>query len=115
MRLGVALIVASITLTAPAAAVDVRAYWPHARLMRAIDNAPIHIRDRVLRVDRETTLCAGLGASRRVRGIRRWRLFACTYTTFAKQGVDRDLDFRVRVVDAQRFTISDARWVPASR
>jgi hypothetical protein len=115
IRLGVVLIVSSIAVVASAAVADTRAYWSVPKVIRAIDNAPVRVRGRVVRVDGDTTLCAGRGATRRVRGIRRWRLFACTYTTFSKRKVDRDLDFKVRVLDARRFVISDARWVAGSR
>jgi hypothetical protein len=115
MRLGIVVIMSAIAFGAPAAAADVRAYWSVAKVMRAIDNARIHIGGRVVRVDSDTTLCGGRGAVRTVRGIRRWRLFACTYTTFTKQIVGRDLDFRVRTRDARRFVITDARWVGETR
>jgi hypothetical protein len=108
-------ILSFLALAAPATAADPRSYWSVAKLIRAIDGAPIHLRHRVLHVDAETTLCAGRGAPRIVQGTRRWRLFACTYTTFNKQLVDRDLDFRVRVLGPRRFVIDDARWVVGAR
>jgi hypothetical protein len=86
-------------------------YWSIARLMRAIDGAPVTIGGRKIRIDGTTTLCSGAGTSRRAGGARRWRRFRCTYTTFAKGIVDRDLDFSVRVLDARRFRITDAAWV----
>jgi hypothetical protein len=86
-----------------------------AKVMRAIDDVRVRVGARVVRIHAETTLCSGEGASIRRAGIRRWSRFACTYTTFTKQGVDRDLDFRVRVTGLKRFVITDAHWVRATR
>jgi hypothetical protein len=86
-----------------------------AKVMRAIDDVRVRVGTRVIRIHSETTLCSGEGPSIRRRGIRMWSRFSCTYTTFTKGGVDRDLDFRVRVTGARRFVISDAHWVAASR
>jgi hypothetical protein len=44
-----------------------------------------------------------------------WRRFVCTYTTFTRGGVDRDIDFRVRVRGATRYVVTDAHWVRATR
>ena len=60
-------------------------------------------------------MCAGQGASVRLRGVRMWRRFACTYTTFTKAGVDRDIDFNVEIRTATHFVVSDAYWVHVSR
>jgi hypothetical protein len=102
-------------LAAAAAGRDSQSYWPMAKVMRSIDGARVRVGTRVVRIDTETTLCAGEGRSVRRRGIRRWSRFACTFTTFTRQGVDRDLDFQVRVVGRRRFVIYHARWVGASR
>ena len=115
MRIGVTLIaVVSLGLTAPGRA-EGATYWPISKLMRAIDGAAVSVRGRVVHVDTETTLCAGRGDPRRVRGVRAWRSFACTFTTFTRSGVDRDLDFRVRALGARRFAISDAHWIGSTR
>jgi hypothetical protein len=116
MRFRVTLVlVVSITLAQPANGAGVASYWPVSKLMRAIDGKPVSVEGRRVRVDAETTLCAGRLAPRRVRGVRAWRSFACTYTTFTRKGVDRDLDFRVRTLDGKRFKITDAHWVAATR
>jgi hypothetical protein len=44
-----------------------------------------------------------------------WRRFVCTFTTFDRQGVDRDLDFRVRVTGTTRFVVLDPHWVGEGR
>jgi hypothetical protein len=114
MRRGVAL-VALLLFAAPTAAQASVPYWPMTKLMRKLDGARVHVGTRTLRVDKDTTLCAGRGPSIKRDGVRRWRRFICTYTTFTKQGVDRDLDFRVRVLGTRRYAIYDAHWVSGSR
>jgi hypothetical protein len=115
VRLGVVLVVIVLAVAAPAGARAPRWYWPVSKVMRAIDDVRVRIGTRVVRIHKETTLCSGEGPSIRRRGIRRWSRFACTYTTFTKRGVDRDLDFRVRVLGTTRFAITDAHWVAATR
>jgi hypothetical protein len=100
---------------APGAASAATAYWTLAKAMRMVDGTPVRVGGRVVRIRSETTLCAGEGASIRRGGVRRWSRFACTFTTFTRQGLDRDLDFRIRVTGARRFTIVDAHWVQAPR
>jgi len=111
MRRGVALIVGSLVLAAPAAAHDLPYSWSVAKVMRVTDGARVHVGKRVVRIDHETTLCAGRGRSTRRGGVRRWRHFDCTYTTFTPRGVGRDLEFRVHVLGARRFLITDAHWI----
>ena len=89
--------------------------WPVDKAMRLIDRTRIGVEGRVLRVDSETTLCSGLGAAVARRGTRSWRAFDCTFTTFSKRGVDRDLDFRLRVTGARRFVVFNAHWVGTTR
>ena len=115
MRLGVVLVVVVLAVAAPAGARALRWYWSISKVMRLIDDVRVRVGTRVVRIHRETTLCSGEGLSPRRAGIRRWSRFACTYTTFTKQGVDRDLDFRVRVTGMRRFVITDAHWVRATR
>ena len=115
VRLGVVPLVVVLLIAAPAGARALRSYWPVAKVMRAIDDVRVRVGTRVVRIHKETTLCSGEGPSIRRQGIRRWSRFACTYTTFTKQGVDRDLDFGVRVLGVRRFAITDAHWVAATR
>ena len=115
VRLGVVLVVVVLAIAAPAGARTLRWYWPVSKVMRAIDDIRVRVGTRIVRIHKETTLCSGEGRSIRRQGIRRWSRFACTYTTFTKRGVDRDLDFRVRVLGATRFAITDAHWVAATR
>jgi hypothetical protein len=104
-----------LAVAAPAAAHDVSYLWSVAKVMRVTDDARVRVGKSVVRIDAETTLCAGQGTSRRRRGVRRWRHFVCTYTTFTRGSVDRDLDFRVHVLGIRRFVITDAHWVGETR
>ena len=115
MRVGVLLIVLLLAFATPAAGRALRWYWSMAKVMRAIDDVRVRVGTRVVRIHSETTLCSGEGPSIRRRGIRMWGRFSCTYTTFTRQGVDRDLDFQVRVTGVRRFVIRDAHWVGTSR
>jgi hypothetical protein len=100
---------------APAATSGTASYWSVAKLLRRLDGARIHVGSRTVRVNSETSLCAGRGTSIRRDGVRRWRRFMCTYTTFTRGGVDRDLDFRVVVRSRTRYSIYEAHWVLAAR
>jgi hypothetical protein len=114
MRAGVVLIVLLVVAT-PVAAESYARFWSVDKVMRKLDGDRIQVGSRRVRIDSETTLCAGRGASIRRNGARRWRRFVCTYTTFTKAGVDRDLEFRVRVLGKTRYSVYDAHWVAAIR
>jgi len=115
VRTGVVLVALSLLAAAPPAEGASGRYWSTAKVLRKLDGAKAVVKGRAVRIHSATTLCAGRGTSIRRRGIRLWSRFVCTYTTFTKGGVDRDLDFRVRVRSATRFTIWDAHWVPMPR
>jgi hypothetical protein len=114
VRLGVVLAV-FLLLATPAGGQTPGPYWSIGKVLRRLDGAKIHVGTRTVRVDSGTTLCAGEGPSIRRRGVRMWRRFVCTYTTFTRGGVDRDIDFRVRVRGATRYVVTDAHWVRATR
>jgi hypothetical protein len=114
VRLGVVLAVFMLLAT-PAAAQASSAYWSIGKVLRRLDGDKIHVGTRSVRLDSETTLCAGIGPSVRRRGVRMWRRFACTYTTFTNGGVDRDIDFGVQVRSATRYVVTDAHWVRGAR
>ena len=82
--------------------------------MARIDHAALRVDDRVIRVDTRTTLCSGLGTPVVRRGVHRWSAFDCTFTTF-RGGIDRDLDFRVRVLGPQRYAVGGVHWVGEER
>jgi hypothetical protein len=104
-----------LVLAAPAGGLTLTTYWPMTKLMRSIDDVRVHVGMRVVRIHSETTLCSGGGRPIRRQGVRMWSRFSCTYTTFTRQGIDRDLDFRVDIVSARRLVIRDAHWVTATR
>jgi hypothetical protein len=111
VRQGVALVLGSLVLAAPAAAHDGRFFWSVAKVMRATDDVRLRVGTTFVRIDEATTLCSGQGTSRRRNGVRRWRHFLCTYTT--RRGLGRDVEFRVHVLGLRRFVITDARWIGA--
>jgi hypothetical protein len=115
MRVAAIFAAALVFAAAPTAAEASVPYWSLAKVLRRIDGARIHVGSRTVRIVSASTLCAGRGPSIRRHGVRRWRRFICTYTTFTKSGIDRDLDFRVRVLGVKRYTIYDAHWVAGVR
>jgi hypothetical protein len=120
VRAGVVLLIGLLLAVAPAAIAPAAtsgtaSYWSVAKLLRRLDGDRIRVGARTVRLNRETTLCAGRGASIRRDGMRRWRRFMCTYTTFTSSGLDRDVDFRVVVRSRTRYSVYDAHWVRAAR
>ena len=79
--------------------------------MRLLDDKRVRIGAQVVRVDVETTLCSGEGRATRRGGVRVWRHFRCTFTTFIGLRPGRDVEFRAHPLDARRIAITDARWV----
>ena len=111
MKIAALFAAALIGAGTPAAARASTSYWSVAKVLRWIDGVQIRVGTRRVRLDGETTLCSGQGVSVRRAGVRRWRHFACTYTMFTRGLVDRDLDFRLHVLSATRFSVTDAHWV----
>jgi hypothetical protein len=114
-RLGLVLLLALLVPAPAAAGVPISRYWPVTKVMRAIDGKPVRLGTRTVRIASETTLCSGTGASIRVHAVRRWHRFRCTHTTITSRGLDRDLEFDVRILDAKRMRITNAAWVPDAR
>ena len=114
MRRRVVLVLGSLALVAPARAHDVPFFWSVEKVMRVTDQTRVRVGAKVVRLHAETMLCGGQGIWTRRRSVRRWRHFACTYTTFINGKPDRDLEFRVHVLGIRRFVITDARWVRES-
>jgi hypothetical protein len=110
---GVAVILGLLAVAAPAAAHDVPYFWSVAKVMRVTDDVRVRVGKSVVRIHAETTLCSGQGASRRRRGVRRWRHFVCTYTT--RPGLGRDVEFRVHVLGVRRLLITHAHWIGETR
>ena len=109
MRAGVVLI--ALLLAAPAVADAAVPYWSIGKVLRRVDGATIRVGTRKVRIESDSTLCSGYGTSIHVGRVRMWRHFGCTYTTFTRAGVDRDLDFRLHVRGVTRFSIADAHWI----
>ena len=101
-----------LTMATPAAAHTGGAFWPVAKVMRAIDDARIRVGTKVVRVDSDTTLCSGEGRARLRKGVRTWTHFRCTFSTFTAGGPGRDIEFRLHALDARRFATTSARWTP---
>jgi hypothetical protein len=114
MRFAVVFLLA-IVLAVPAGAATLTRYWSVAHAMRSIDGARVRVGTRVLRIHADTTVCSGKGRRIRRQGMRMWSRFVCTFTTFTKIGLDRDLEFDVQVTGRARFLIRDADWIAAIR
>jgi hypothetical protein len=114
VRTGAVLLALSVP-TAPFASLVSVPFWSVTKVLRRIDGARVDVGTRTVKIDSDTALCAGRGRSIVVKRIRRSRHFVCTYTTFTNAGVDRDLDFRVRVLGARRYKIYDPHWVVGGR
>jgi hypothetical protein len=111
MRTGVVLLSLWLLLALPAVGDAAVPYWSIGKVLRRLDGTAVQVASRKIRIDSDTTLCGGYGESIRRAGVRMWRHFHCTYTTFTRALVDRDLEFRLHVRDATRFSITNAHWV----
>jgi hypothetical protein len=112
MRLGVFVVLGSVALAVPAEAHDRPFFWSVPKVMRAIDGVRLPVGRTAVRINAESSLCTGEGKARRRRGVRQWRHFWCTYTTFTRRGIGRDVEFRVHVLGVRRAAVTDARWIP---
>jgi hypothetical protein len=106
------LAIAALALAPGARAHDTRSAWPYRTLILRIAGEPVALPDRRIRVDRDLVICSGDGTPIRRRGVRRWKHFTCTQVAFDRNGVDRDVTFRVHVLDQTRFLITSARYGP---
>jgi hypothetical protein len=110
VRAGVVLL-AFAFLAAPSSAAANPSYWSISKVLRRIDGANIRVGSRTVKVDTASTLCAGVGRLVHSGPVRKWHTFVCTYTTFTKAGVDRDVEFRVYALTRTRFAVANAHWV----
>ena len=111
MKPGVAVVLLSLVLPAPAAAHVGGAFWPSTKALVAVDGTRMRVGTRVVRVDADTTLCSGEGRSRLRRGVRTWTHFRCTFTTFTASGPGPDVEFRIHALTARRMVITNSRWI----
>lgn len=109
MFLGVALAASAAAVPAPAH--STRSSWSYAALMQRLDGTTVRVAGRRFRVRSELVICNGEGRAARRAGVRRWKHFTCTQTLF-RSGLGRDMTWRVHVLGAKRFRISNARWGP---
>ena len=111
MRRFVASLLVGLAAVAPAAAHPGPYDWPIPTVMRKIDGSRVTIGRWHHRIDAAATLCSGDGRPVVRSGVRRWKHFTCTETTFsASKGLDRDITFRVHVVSTRRFLITNAHF-----
>jgi hypothetical protein len=87
-----------------------RWFWSHAKLIRLIDQRPVRVRGRTIRVDGHTIACGGVGRRIVRHRVARWKHFNCVQPTF-RPGVliGPDLVFRVHVVGRRRILVTNAR------
>ena len=106
-------LVLAVLLLAPVARThDTPSAWPYRTLIVRITGHSVTSLGRPIRVDRDLVICSGEGRSIRRRGVRRWKHFTCTQTRFDRSGLDRDITFRVHVLDRTRFLITNVRYGP---
>lgn len=106
-----ALVLAVLALAPEARTHDTRSAWPYRTLIGRIAGTPVMLPDRRIRVDPDLVICSGEGKSIRRGGVRRWKHFTCTQTLF-RNGVDRDVTFRVHILNRVRFVITNVRYGP---
>lgn len=111
--LPVTLVLAVLAFAPDARAHDTRSAWPYRTLIVRIAGKPVTLPNRRIRIDRDLVICSGEGRPVRKGGAPRWKHFTCTQTLFDRSGVDRDITFRIHVLDRIRFLITDARYGPA--
>ena len=106
-----ALVVTALLLVPEARTHNTRSAWPYRTLIARIDGKLVRLPDRRIRVNRDLVICSGEGTPIRRGGVRRWKHFTCTQTLF-RGGVDRDITFRVHVLDRTHCLITNARYGP---
>jgi len=85
--------------------------WSYSALMQRIVGARVPMPGRRIVVDRDLVICSGQGKPLRLRTGPRWKHFTCTQTLF-RNGIDKDVTFRVHVRGQRRFAITDVRYGP---
>ena len=106
-----ALAVVSTASTAGAAATS--SFWSLAKAMRHLDGMRLRVGERVVRLERDTLLCSGIGRPFVSRaGVRRWHRFDCTYATFIA-GRSYDCEFQAIVVE-RRLSLRRPHWIGSS-
>jgi hypothetical protein len=104
-------------LAALAAAPEARSHhtpwaWPYVTLIEQIAGERVKMPTGSVRIDRDLVICNGEGRPVRRAGARRWKHFTCTQTLFDRNGITRDVTFRVHILGRTRFLVSDVRYGP---
>jgi hypothetical protein len=108
---GAAVLGATLALALPSAAAAGLPMWTTEKTASRIDGAKIVVGGWSGRVQEETTVCSGRGASSRWGHERHWRRFTCTWTPVARSGaVARDVTFLVRISARTSFRITHAHF-----
>jgi hypothetical protein len=107
----VALVLIALLVAPEARPHNTQSAWPYRPLIDRIAGKRVTLPDRRIRVNRDLVICSGEGRPIRRGDIRRWKHFTCTQTLFRK-GVDRDITFRVHVLDRIHCVITNAHYGP---
>lgn len=107
----------AVVLAALAAVPEARSHhtpwaWPYVTLIERIAGERVKIPTSSVRINRDLVICNGNGRPIRRAGARRWKHFTCTQTLFGRNGITRDVTFRVHVLGRTRFLITDVRYGP---
>jgi hypothetical protein len=108
----VSFVLAMLAHAPEARAHDTRSAWPYVTLIARIDGKFVPLPNRRIRIDRDLVICTGEGTPIRRGGVRRWKHFTCTQTLFDRNRVDRDITFRIHVLNRTAFLITNARYGP---
>jgi hypothetical protein len=88
------------------------AAWPYTALMERVSGTRVRLGDRRIRIARDLVICNGEGRPVVRAGVRRWKHFTCTQTLLDRDGVGRDITFRVHVMGRTRFVVTNVRFGP---
>jgi hypothetical protein len=79
-------------------------------VVRRLDRRRLRVGDRVVRIDRSTLTCVGVGPATRVGGRRAWSRFRCVQPTFPHGSVvGADVVFVVEITGERSLAIRGAR------
>jgi hypothetical protein len=107
----VALVLTAFLVAPEARSHDTQSAWSYRTLIDRIAAKRVRLPDRRIQVKRDLVICSGEGRPIRRGGIRRWKHFTCTQTLF-RNGVDRDITFRVHVLNRIHCLITNAHYGP---
>jgi hypothetical protein len=112
VAVGFALVVGALAAAPGAAPHPAAPTWPYTTLIDRISGARVLLGRRRIRVDGALVMCNGEGRPVTRGGVRRWRHFTCTQTLLTRNGVGRDVTFRVHVLGRTRFLVTNVRLGP---